>query len=79
MTQETNLVKLNSVCIRLLGVYIGVIFFVICLTVLSLQQLSDAENNKTQYGVMYKLGIDKKQIYSLVRKQISLFLQYHVF
>lgn len=73
MTQETNLVKLNSVCIRLLGVYIGVIFFVICLTVLSLQQLSDAENNKTQYGVMYKLGIDKKQIYSLVRKQISLF------
>lgn len=57
VTQEKNAVKLNSVCMRLLGVYIGVIFFVICLTALSLQQLSDAENNKKQYGIMYKLGV----------------------
>lgn len=72
-TQEFNSVKLNSVCIRLLGVYIGVIFFVICLTVLAMQQLSDAENNKKQYGIMYKLGIEKKDIYGLIRKQISLY------
>ena len=62
MTQEKNAVKLNSVCMRLLGVYIGVIFFVICLTALSLQQLSDAENNKKQYGIMYKLGVEKSDI-----------------
>lgn len=71
--EETNLVKLNSVCIRLLGVYIGVIFFVICLTVLSIQQLSDAENSKKQYTIMYQLGVEKRDIYNLVRKQISLF------
>lgn len=63
---------------RLLGVYIGVIFFVICLTALSLQQLSDAENNKKQYGIMYKLGVEKSDIYKLIRKQISMFLQYLV-
>lgn len=73
MTQEKNAVKLNSVCMRLLGVYIGVIFFVICLTALSLQQLSDAENNKKQYGIMYKLGVEKSDIYKLIRKQISMF------
>lgn len=73
MTQEINSVKINSVCIRLLGVYIGVIFFVICLSVLALQQLSDAENSKKQYWVMYKLGIEEKEIYSLIKKQISIF------
>ena len=73
VTQEKNAVKLNSVCMRLLGVYIGVIFFVICLTALSLQQLSDAENNKKQYGIMYKLGVEKSDIYKLIRKQISMF------
>lgn len=73
ITQEINAVKINSACMRLLGVYIGVIFFVICSTVLALQQLSDAENSKRQYGIMFKLGIEKRDIYQLIKKQIAMF------
>ncbi len=72
-TEEINSVKLSSVCIRLLGVYIGVIFFVICLTVLALQQLSDADSNRWQYKTLYNIGVSKKEIHKMITKQISLF------
>ena len=44
---------------------------VICLTILSLQQLLDAGQYRYRFGVLRKLGVEEQDIKSLVRKQLS--------
>lgn len=72
-TKELNTVELGSLSIKLLGIYIGVVFFIICLTIFSLQQLTDSIESKNKYKILYKLGVDERDIYKLIKKQIKLF------
>lgn len=51
--------------------YIGLVFVCVAMTVLSVQQLSDSAKYKFRYDVLAKLGLDRTQIYSLIRKQLA--------
>ena len=44
---------------------------VICLTVLSLQQLLDAGQYKYRFSVLRKLGVEEKHIGKLILQQLS--------
>lgn len=72
-TKELNTVELGSLSIKLIGLYIGVVFFIICLTIFSLQQLTDSIESKNKYEILYKLGVDEVDIYKLIKKQIKIF------
>ena len=44
---------------------------VICLTILSLQQLLDAAHYKYRFGVLRKLGVDRHETEHLILKQLA--------
>ena len=51
--------------------YGAVVLMVICLTILSLQQLLDAGKYKYRFSVLRKLGVEEQQIGKLVLKQLG--------
>ena len=51
--------------------YGAVVLMVICLTILSLQQLLDAGKYKYRFGILRKLGVEEEKIGRLVLKQLS--------
>ena len=61
----------NSLMLRLGGAYTGLVLIVISLTILALQQLTDASEHKQRFQVMEKIGVDKVQIKKLIRQQMS--------
>lgn len=71
-TQESNDVTLTATSVRLLGIYSGIIFFIICMTVLALHLTTDSIDQNMQYRILYQLGTDRDDIAKMVSKQ-SLF------
>ena len=51
--------------------YGAVVLMVICLTILSLQQLLDAGQYKYRFSVLRKLGVEEQRIDKLVLKQLG--------
>ncbi len=51
--------------------YIGLVFVCVAVTVLSVQQLSDSAKYKFRYDVLAKLGLERAQLHSLIRKQLG--------
>lgn len=68
-TQERNDVVLTAISVRLLGIYSGMIFFIICMTVLALHLTTDAMDQTAQYRILYQLGTDRDDIAKMVSKQ----------
>ncbi|MVB12061.1 hypothetical protein CAFE_27920 [Caprobacter fermentans] len=62
----------NSLMLRLGGTYASLILIVICLTILSLQQLMDATEHKQRFQIIENLGIDHKWIGKIIRQQMLL-------
>lgn len=61
----------NSLMLRLGGAYTSLVLIVISLTILALQQLTDASEHKQRFKVIEKIGVDKIQIKKLIRQQMS--------
>ena len=59
-------------------IYGAVVLMIICLTILSLQQLLDAGQDRYRFGVLRKLGVEEQDIKSLVRKQLSVWFGFPV-
>ncbi|MBP3352486.1 MAG: ABC transporter permease [Lachnospiraceae bacterium] len=53
--------------------YIGVILLIICVAVLSLQQLTEANDNVRRYQMLQKLGVEEKVQRMAILKQISVY------
>ena len=51
--------------------YGAVVLMVICLTILSLQQLLDAGKYKYRFSVLRKMGVEEQRIGKLVLKQLG--------
>lgn len=69
LTKETNDVVLAASGVRLLGIYAGVIFFIICMTVLALHTTTDARDHRRQYRMLYDIGNDRRAIVRMVSHQ----------
>lgn len=70
-TLQTNSTIANNFVLQAAMIYGAVILMVICLTVLSLQQLFDAGQYKYRFSVLRKLGVEEKHISKLILKQLS--------
>lgn len=68
-TQESNDVALTTTSVRLLGIYSGIIFFIICMTVLALHLTTDSIDHHAQYRILYQMGTDRDDIVKMVSKQ----------
>lgn len=70
-TQQINGSIADSFILQTTMIYSAVVLMVICLTILSLQQLLDASQYKYRFGVLRKLGVDQQEIEGLILKQLS--------
>lgn len=64
-------VKYTLISIIFPLLYIGMVFFCIGLTVLSVQQLSDSVKYRFRYQILLQIGYSKKEIEKMVLKQLS--------
>ena len=70
-TLQINSTKANNFVMQASMLYGAVVLMVICLTILSLQQLLDAGKYKYRFSVLRKLGVEEQQIGKLVLKQLG--------
>ncbi len=70
-TLQTNSTIANNFVLQAAMLYGAIVLMVICLTVLSLQQLLDAGQYKYRFSVLRKLGVEEKHISKLILKQLS--------
>lgn len=71
-TLQINSTKASIFVLQASMLYAAVVLMVICLTVLSLQQLLDTGKYQYRFSVLRKLGVEEKQIKKLVLKQLGL-------
>jgi len=70
-TLQINSIRASNFVLQASMLYGAVTLMVICLTMLSLQQLLDADKYKYRFSVLRKLGVDEQRIEKLVLKQLS--------
>ena len=52
-----------------MGIYSGIIFFIICMTVLALHGVADSMDHRMQYRTLYQMGVDRDDIVKMVSRQ----------
>lgn len=70
-TLQINSTKAGNFVLQATMLYGAVVLMVICLTILSLQQLLDAGKYKYRFGILRKLGVEEEKIGRLVLKQLG--------
>ena len=68
-TQENNDTVLTATSVRLLGIYSGIIFFIICMTVLALHGVADSTDHRMQYRTLHQMGVDRDDIVRMASRQ----------
>ena len=71
--QEQNDIDLTATSMRLLGIYSGIVFFIICMTVLALHLTTDAVSQRAQYRTLFQIGTDRRDIIKMVSRQSALY------
>lgn len=69
-TLQINSSKAGNFVLQAAMLYGAVVLMVICLTILSLQQLLDAGKYKYRFSVLRKLGVEERRIGKIVLKQL---------
>ncbi len=59
--------------------YGAIVLMVICLTILSLQQLSEAVQHKYRFGVLHKLGVEQREKERLILRQLAVWFGLPIF
>lgn len=78
-TLQINSAKANNFVLQVAMIYSAVVLMVICLTVLSLQQLLDASQYRYRFSVLRKLGVEDQRIGKLVLKQLGVWFGLPIF
>ncbi len=78
-TLQINSAKATNFVLQAAMIYGAVVLMVICLTILSLQQLLDAGKFKYRFSVLRKLGVEEQQIEKLVLKQLGVWFGLPIF
>lgn len=71
-TLQRNETKASMFVLQAVMLYGGGVLMVICLTILSLQQLLDAGHYRYRFRVLRRLGVEEKDIGSLMLKQLGI-------
>lgn len=70
-TLQINSTRAGNFVLQAAMLYGAVVLMVICLTLLSLQQLLDAGQYRYRFSVLRKLGVEERNIRKLVLKQLG--------
>lgn len=70
-TLQVNSTKAGMFVLQAVMIYGGIVLMVICLTILSLQQLLDAGHYRYRFLVLRHLGVEERDIRNLILKQLG--------
>ena len=70
-TLQINSNKAGSFVLQATMIYGAVVLMVMCLTILSLQQLLDAGKYRYRFSVLRKLGVEERELQRLIRNQLG--------
>lgn len=70
-TTEVNRIIAYNFILKTSLIYSAIVLMVMCLTVLALQQLLDAEKNNYRFSVLRKMGVEEKELHTLLLKQLG--------
>lgn len=70
LTEEFSFILVSLMFVL---VYIGIVFFCMALTILAVQQLSDASKFKYRYDILWKLGLSTDEVNKTIFTQLSLY------
>lgn len=70
-TEQINSTIAGNFILQATMIYSAVVLMVICLTILSLQQLLDAAHYQYRFGILRKLGVDRQETERLILKQLA--------
>ena len=70
-TNQVNETTASIFVTHAMMTYGGIVLMVICLTILSLQQLLDASKYRYRFGILKKLGVDENAVRNLILKQLG--------
>ncbi|MDE7310386.1 MAG: ABC transporter permease [Eubacterium sp.] len=71
-TMETNRILMSNFILKASMIYGAIVLMVICLTILSLQQLMDASQYQYRFFVLRRLGVEEQNIKKLILKQLGM-------
>ncbi|MEG2090863.1 hypothetical protein, partial [Niameybacter sp.] len=71
--EETSDIIVSNMMIRMLGIYIGIVFFIICLTIFSIHQITHYSSNAMTYNKLHQIGVDQKAISRLINTQVGIY------
>lgn len=71
-TTQINHFIADNFILQATMIYSAVVLMIICLTILSLQQLLDISHYKYRFGILYKLGVEQQEIEHLILKQLAI-------
>lgn len=78
-TLQINSTKAGNFILQATMLYGAVVLMVICLTILSLQQLLDANQYRYRFSVLRKLGVENRRIRTLILKQLGVWFGLPIF
>lgn len=78
-TSQVNDSIASSFILQATMTYSAVVLMVICLTILSLQQLLDTAHYRFRFGVLQKLGVDQRETEQLILKQLAVWFGLPIF
>lgn len=71
--EETSDIIVSNMMIRMLGIYIGIVFFIICLTIFSIHQITHYSSNAITYNKLHQIGVDQEAISRLINTQVGVY------
>lgn len=77
-TQQVNSTKAGNFVMQASMTYGALVLFVMCFTILSLQQLADVGHYRYRFGVLHKIGVEKSHINRLIFRQLSVWFGFPV-
>lgn len=77
-TQQVNSTKAGNFVMQTSMTYGALVLFVMCFTILSLQQLADVGHYRYRFGVLHKIGVEKSHINRLIFRQLSVWFGFPV-
>ena len=78
-TLQVNSTKAGNFVLQAAMLYGAVVLMVICLTILSLQQLLDANQYQYRFSVLRKIGVENRRIRKLILKQLGVWFGLPIF
>ena len=72
-TVEKNEILNASLGMRVIGLYIGAVLFMVSLTILGLKQIMESIEHKDRFKILSKLGVEDSEIDKIILKQIAIY------